>query len=137
MSRARNELSRRNQYYISKHRYLELKHFCLQYPEWQREYNQISMYPPSDGFAKISANHSDGSFIEKIALLRNELMFKMELVKSNAMIVDDYLGPFIFRAVTEDLSYNYLYTKTGMACSMEMYYDRYHKFFWLLDRARE
>ena len=29
------ELSERNPYYISKHRYYELKHFCLQYPEWE------------------------------------------------------------------------------------------------------
>lgn len=29
------ELSEKNPYYISKHRYYELKHFCLQYPEWK------------------------------------------------------------------------------------------------------
>ncbi len=27
-------LSKKNKYYISKHRYYELKHFCLQYNEW-------------------------------------------------------------------------------------------------------
>lgn len=31
----RAEVSKRNKYYISKHRYYELKHFCLQYPEWK------------------------------------------------------------------------------------------------------
>lgn len=30
----RTTLSKKNPYYISKHRRLELVHFCLQYPEW-------------------------------------------------------------------------------------------------------
>ena len=32
----RSELSPKNKYYIDKHRYYELKHFCLQYPEWKQ-----------------------------------------------------------------------------------------------------
>lgn len=35
------KLSKTNPYYISKHRYYELKHFCLQYPEWQREIREL------------------------------------------------------------------------------------------------
>ena len=31
----RAEVSKKNKYYISKHRYYELKHFCLQYKEWE------------------------------------------------------------------------------------------------------
>lgn len=27
-----------NEYWVSKHRYLELKHFCLQYPIWIKNY---------------------------------------------------------------------------------------------------
>ena len=34
----RSELSSKNKYYIDKHRCYELKHFCLQYPEWERAY---------------------------------------------------------------------------------------------------
>ena len=34
----RAELSKNNPYYISKHRYYELKHFCLQYNEWKKAY---------------------------------------------------------------------------------------------------
>ena len=35
----RPELSSKNKYYIDKHRYYELKHFCLQYPEWKKSYS--------------------------------------------------------------------------------------------------
>ena len=31
----RPEISRTSQWHISKHRYYELKHFCLQYHEWR------------------------------------------------------------------------------------------------------
>lgn len=35
----RPELSPKNKYHIDKHRYYELKHFCLQYPEWKKSYS--------------------------------------------------------------------------------------------------
>ena len=38
VSYARSEISKKNPYWIPKHRYFELKHFCLQYPDWKNEY---------------------------------------------------------------------------------------------------
>lgn len=32
----RPELSEKNPYWIERHRYYELKHFCLQYPIWKK-----------------------------------------------------------------------------------------------------
>ena len=37
-------LSEKNKYYIDKHRYYELKHFCLQYQEWKKEYSTLDGY---------------------------------------------------------------------------------------------
>lgn len=34
----RPELSNKSPYWIERHRYYELKHFCLQYPIWKRAY---------------------------------------------------------------------------------------------------
>ena len=34
----RPELSEKNPYWIERHRYYELKHFCLQYPIWKKAY---------------------------------------------------------------------------------------------------
>lgn len=34
----RAELSEKNPYWMEKHRYYELKHFCLQYPIWKKAY---------------------------------------------------------------------------------------------------
>ncbi len=44
----RPELSEKNPYWLEKHRYYELKHFCLQYPIWRKAYaalNGLSSYP--------------------------------------------------------------------------------------------
>lgn len=37
----RAELSEKNPYWIEKHRYYELKHFCLQYPIWKKAYTTL------------------------------------------------------------------------------------------------
>lgn len=37
----RPELSEKNPVWIGKHRYYELKHFCLQYPIWKKAYNAL------------------------------------------------------------------------------------------------
>ena len=44
----RPELSEKNPYWIGKHRYYELKHFCLQYPIWKKAYNAASPEQPSE-----------------------------------------------------------------------------------------
>ena len=36
MDRQRAEVSEKNLFWIEKHRYLELRQFCLQYPTWQK-----------------------------------------------------------------------------------------------------
>ena len=39
----RPELSEKNPYWIEKHRYYELKHFCLQYPIWRKAYSVLDL----------------------------------------------------------------------------------------------
>ena len=43
----RPEVSEKNQYWIEKHRYYELKHFCLQYPIWRKSYAMLDGFPSS------------------------------------------------------------------------------------------
>lgn len=52
----RAEVSENNPYWIEKHRYYELKHFCLQYPTWKRNYVSL------DGLSSHSANYVAGAF---------------------------------------------------------------------------
>ena len=58
------------------------------------------------------------------------------MIEMAARDADDFLYPFILKAVTEGLSYTYLKAKLNIPCGRDMYYDRYRKFFWLLCRER-
>lgn len=55
----RPELSEKNPYWIEKHRYYELKHFCLQYPIWRKAYSVLDGYanPPKDSASFVTPVH--------------------------------------------------------------------------------
>ena len=131
----RAEISERNKYWIDKHRHYELKHFCLQYPMWKKAYQEL------DGYGK--ANNNDGIKTNmpgdptcKCVELKTGYLERMDLIRRTAYEADPYLASYIFKAVTEGLSYTYLKTKMDIPCGKDMYYDRYRKFFWLLSQSR-
>ena len=59
------------------------------------------------------------------------------MIEKAALDADECLYPYILKAVTEGLSYTYLKSKTDIPCGKDMYYDRYRRFFWILDGLRE
>lgn len=132
----RPELSIKNKYWISKHRYYELKHFCLQYPEWKKMYlivtdDSIPTYQPN---SEKKSGHSDPT--ARRAILAADYKERIELVERCAKEADECLYNYILKGVTENFSYEYLYTKLEIPCSRDTYYDRYRKFFWLLNKER-
>lgn len=134
----RPEVSRKNKYWIDKHRHYELKHFCLQYPAWKKAYADLLDLGIS--ISKTDAIRSDsiiGNPTEKYALQRAYYAERIKLIEKIAIETDDYLWHYILKAVTEGLSFTYLQTKLEIPCSRDMYYDRYRKFFWLLSQARD
>ena len=134
----RPEVSRRNEYWISKHRHYELKHFCLQYPDWKKEY--ITLGVPSVSTAVmdlIPASGDPGDPTAIFAMRRVYYAERIDLIEKIARETDRYLYEYILRAVTEGLSYTYLKTRLKIPCGRDMYYDRYRRFFWLLNEARK
>lgn len=125
----RANLSKNSKYYISKHRYYELKHFCLQYPEWKVKYNELLQEVGPIGF---DCHEFDP--VGNLATCMAYYSKMMTVVKEVAYETDDEIGNYIFKAVTEDLSFTYLSTVLEIPCGRDMYYDRYRKFFWLLSR---
>ena len=133
----RAEISRKNKYYINKHRHYELKHFCLQYPSWKKIYADLLDL----GITLSKTDSLRGSSIiskptERFALEKAFYSERIKMVERAAMDADEYLWTYILKAVTEGLSYTYLQTKLNIPCSRDTYYDRYRKFFWLLNEAR-
>ena len=70
----RPELSTKNKYYIGKHRYYELKHFCLQY----HEFEDVSM--PLSMIEHVSTDNLPGDPTAKRALMK---FFYSERIKFN------------------------------------------------------
>ena len=134
----RPEISEKSKYWIDKHRYYELKHFCLQYPIWKRAYTAIDglLRGYSDLASYRNTNiHSDSTAkcVEKMSYYSE----RMELVEKAAHSADPELANYILKGVTEELSYTYLKTRLEIPCGRDMYYDRYRRFFWLLSEARK
>lgn len=133
----RAKISEKNKYHIDKHRYYELKHFCLQYGEWKKAYasccDAVIFASRIDG---MPSNNVPGDLTAKYALKKASYGERIKLIESAAKEADEFLYPYILRAVTEGLAYPYLKTKLDIPCGRDMYYDRYRKFFWLLSNAR-
>lgn len=134
----RPEISRKNKYYIDKHRHYELKHFCLQYPKWKKAYADLLDIGIS---LSKTDNIRSGSIIgnptERIALQKVHYAKRIKMIERVAMDTDEYLWTYILKAVTEGLSFTHLQTQLDIPCCRDTYYDRYRKFFWLLNEARD
>lgn len=134
----RPELSKKNKYWIEKHRYYELKHFCLQYPIWKKAYLALTDLKsrPADmeSFAK-SNNLSDPTW--KIAEARLYYESRMKMIEETARKTDETIGSYIVQAVTQGYSYDTLRVRFNIPCCKEVYYKLYRKFFLLLSHERD
>ena len=118
-------------FYISKHRYLELKHFCLQYPEWKKNLSNLSYFPiAGDGRSTDVVKP-----VEKMAEKRDKYLRYMEMIEQAAIEADSDIYEWLIKAVAYGVSYSNL-RAAGLPCSKDYYYDRYRRFFWCLDKVR-
>ncbi len=130
----RPKVSNKNTYYISKHRYYELKHFCLQYPEWQNSYISIDGLPSKS--ANVGEIRKGGHTSNPTAMYAEARLYykdRMYMVETAAKEAAGDLAQLLLKAVTEGLSYN---TITPPCCK-EVWYTAYRRFFWLLDKVRK
>lgn len=131
----RPELSKKNKYYISKYRYYELKYYCLQYPEWKKELSECEEKIVRTSSLILSKREKSlEDRVSEIAIRKNSLEEKIEAIVSSCKLADCSIWNFLLIAVTEGVSWTYLSTALRMPASKDMYYDRYHKFFYILSR---
>lgn len=134
----RAQISEKNKYYIDKHRYYELKHFCLQYNEWKKAYascNDAVIFASS--MEKTPSTNIPSDLTAKYAIKKMYYAERIQMIEKAAIEADEFLYRYILKAVTEGLSYPYLKTKLDIPCGKDMYYDRYRRFFWLLSEMRD
>ena len=97
------------EYGISKHRFYELKHFCLQYSKWKE------IYQNSDGW------NGKGDTTSRDGIKRGDIITFVDLIDRCAQDTNREILPFV--------------TTEGLTMSAEMMFY-YRKFFWELSRRR-
>lgn len=128
----RPEISKKNRYWIDKHRYYELKHFCLQYPTWKKAHSSLdSMVRFAYDAAGSSRTNKIQRPVEDTVIAREYYAERMSIVEATAKETDEDLWKYILKAVTEGLSYECLRAQTNIPCCKDTYYDLYRRFFWL------
>lgn len=120
-------------YYISKERFYELKHFCLQYGDYKRRIAIERVKSPHTAVfntvtRKYAYQDETGSKAAKCALYGHYI----EMIEGCAKRAGGDIYPWIFDAVTKGKSYATLYPP----CSKNYFYIRYRRFFWMLDKER-
>ena len=128
-------LSLKNKYWISGHRYYELRHYCLQYPEWKKEikdYLLSSSVPPGEIKGQIEFSDPTSGKAGKIEAPSENI----RLVEETAKETDPSIAPYHLLSVTQGLSYEKLKARLDIPCGRQMFYARYRKFFWLLSKKR-
>lgn len=133
----RAELSDKNPYWIEKHRYYELKHFCLQYPIWRKAYMALDGLSsrPSD-LAMIMTANTLGDPTAKCGIAKSYYSDRINILERVAEKTDKGLGIYILRGVTEGWSYDILKARLEIPCCKDTYYELYRRFFWLLHKER-
>lgn len=133
----RPELSEKNKYFIEKHRYYELKHFCLQYPIWKKAYAGLDGLSrrPAD-LAILSKANTISDPTAKCAEAKLFYSERMDMIERVSVDAAADLANYILRAVTEELSYDHLKTSLEIPCCRDVYYILYRRFFWLLNKER-
>ena len=130
----RPEITKKSKYWISKHKYYELKHYCLQYPEWKKKVLELeNSYVKSRLY--LDPNNKGGDSVGDIAAECATLKCRMDEIKDTCIKADPYLWSYIFKAVTSGCSFTYLKTMLNMPAEKGMYYDRYRRFFYLLSNS--
>lgn len=129
----RTEISVKNKYWIPKHRYLELKNFCLQYPDWKLALNSISFLKANFEISP-SGNFSDPTM--EIVCKRDHYQQNINLIENTAKEADYALYQWLIKGITGPHGYDYLKYQLNIPASRDMYYDRYRKFFFILDKKR-
>lgn len=132
----RTELSPNNPYYISKHRRLELEHFCKQYNEWKEELKRIDYISSGRTNLKVQGGKSVNT-VEDVAIKASSLNRRCKMIEEAARTTDPELAKYIILAVTSERSYANLKTVYDIPCCAETFSKRRQKFYYILDKLRD
>lgn len=135
-TKIRAEITQSNPYWIEKHRFYELKHFCMQYPIWKRAYGAIDGFSkqPIDIFKVKSSSSSNPT--ESCVIAKEQYGYLIGMVEEAAKDTDPVIGKYILEGVIHGWSYDKLNARHEIPCCKDVYYSLYRKFFYILNKYR-
>lgn len=132
------ELSRSSKYWIPRHRYYELMHFSLQYPEWVKAYRYVSHNNPGtpsyeDKIQK--SGYSDPTADQ--ALILDWYDSKIGLVEKAAYLAHPILKDYILQNVTEGRTYDQIRAYEDIPVGRKKFYEICRAYYWHLSQLRD
>lgn len=113
---------------LSKWRYRELKYFCLQYPEWQRELKNNTSAVQAISITDMPTTHKVGNSTQRLALKRVELEKKCKLIEQCAIEADREIYMWLIKNATLGIPYECL----DVPCGRRKFYESRRRFFNIL-----
>ena len=126
--------SRKRDYHLPKHRYLELVHFCRQYQDFKKEYNELTFIRSPQ--MTIHQNYIKDLTSEKAIRLRT-LDKKIKVIEQSAIETDPVLYPFIVQAVTDGFTYENLRLTKNIPIGRTTFYVLIRRFYFILARKTD
>ena len=113
----RAELSEKNPYWIEKHRYYELKHFCLQYPIWKKAYAALdgTNTKTMNLAMRVITNNIDDP-TSRYAIARAYYADRMNMLERVANFTNPELAKYLLKGITEGWSYDILKATLSIPC---------------------
>lgn len=129
MPRQRNVVA---SYNISKHRYMELYHYCMQYQEWKEELKDMQGLRAHEN---TGGSNGKSDPTAQTAIRMAELDKRCKIIEDTATETDEQLAAYILAAVTrEGNTYKYLSLQKKMPCGHNLFYKLRRKFYYLLSK---
>ena len=117
-------LSMKNEYYIPKYRYYELKYRCLQYNDWLEEFSNATGYLATHDTSKERVDGGEiRDLVYEATVKRAHYKCKMDALKHCLLSLPMYLQNPIFEAVTEGKGWQVIQAKYELVCTREEYYN--------------
>lgn len=133
----RSEVSKKNEYYLPKHVFLETYHFCCQYPDWVVEYAELENQLKGITYdkEKVDGGKAEDPMV-KLAIRREELWEKIRIIEESARDTEDlFLEEFIKAMTTENVGYDTV--REYLPLSRREYYSKRRKFYYLVNMYKQ
>lgn len=135
----RSEVSKKNEYYLPKHVFLETYHFCCQYPDWVVEYAGLENQLKGIAYdkEKVDGGKAEDPMV-KLAIRREELWRNIKIINEAAdeVIEPAFREDFIKAMTTEYFGWQQVTGKLNIPYGRRPYLRMRRKFYYLVERYR-